>query len=554
MSRCPHCGHENPPEVRICAHCKKPLATQVDDWKSEIAPQLEALAQAQRKKPLSPTGMLEPRHLPFAALPQGSLVEQYIVLDVLRSGSQFNDYLAEPFDDTDLVKKHWLLREAADIQTIRGELALIDRGLAHPAVRVAIRTFVEEDYNRIQRHYLVLPGHTLTLLEEVDLPLEFDQALQWIGQLADGLAYLHSQQVALGEVSPQHVCIAQNAPQWFDLGAARCPADQTAIQADLKGLGHLFAYMLTAQKEPNASNNLRPDVQTLVQQTKAGAYTNVGQFKAALGLLTVQAQQPADIDLRLGRRTDVGATRQLNEDSLLTLELGQFGQSLAAPLGIYAVADGMGGHAAGEIASSMVIESLARRAAAELLMSWIARAPISPEGITQWMRKATQVANEQVYQKRQESGGDMGSTLVWAVVTPQTIHVAHVGDSRAYLVYDQRLRQITVDHSQVQQLVDIGRLTPEQARTHPQKHVLSRCMGNEPDVQVDTVQIPLEPGMRLMLCSDGLTDMLTEPIISQIIDSASCAQQACDRLVEAANRAGGQDNISIILVEPVNLS
>jgi serine/threonine protein phosphatase PrpC len=547
MTKCPNCGQQNAPGVQICVHCRMPLSAAGPSQHEGT----DRRAQGQEEKPLLRTGVLDPRHLPFEALPQGSIIDRYIVLTVYKESRQINYYLVEDMVDTVVPKRRWLLKEAADVESIRGELALLNRSLSHPALRLANHGFVEEDYNLVERHYLVLPGMTLVLLDAIDLPVELDKALGWIAQLAEGLSYLHDQQVALGQVTPQHVCIEDDSVQWFDLGRAKSPATEADTLDDIIGLGELLLFMLTGQDGLDALNAVRLEVQAFVRRAVQGTYTGADQFQTALRGLAEQIRHPHTADLCSGRCTDVGQARQLNEDSLLTFELTQVNQSIGASLGVYAVADGMGGNEAGEVASGIAIETLVQHLGTELLPLYTSGSQMPAQDVLKWMYRVTRVANERVYERRQVSGNNLGCTLVWAIVVDQGVYVANVGDSRAYLVDNLGLTQITTDHSMVQRLVDAGRLTHVEAQSHPQKHVIYRAIGEQQDVQVDVWGKDLPAGGWLLLCSDGLTDMVSEQSIHQIIASSPHPQLACEHLVEAANRAGGADNISVVVVERV---
>ena len=150
---------------------------------------------------------------------------------------------------------------------------------------------------------------------------------------------------------------------------------------------------------------------------------------------------------------------------------------------------------------------------------------------------------------RKEAGTDMGSTLVLALLEGSQAYITHLGDSRIYLVNPRGIQQLTTDHSLVQRLVATGQISREEARRHPQRNVIYRTIGDRPDVEMDISTHALIPGDRLLLCSDGLTGMVEDQYIQKIIMEATSPQAACDQLIDAANSAGGDDNISIIVVE-----
>jgi protein phosphatase len=255
------------------------------------------------------------------------------------------------------------------------------------------------------------------------------------------------------------------------------------------------------------------------------------------------------VDFRLGRRTDVGMERTLNEDSLLTVETNRTTQSISQALGVYAVADGMGGHAAGEIASSTIVNVLAQKAAADLFT--LASKPSTPEEHCKWLSEAIELANQTVFDMRRSAGTDMGSTLVAIILDANRACIAHVGDSRAYRINERGIEQLTTDHSLVERLIATNQITREEARHHPQRNVIYRTMGDKPKVEVDTSIHTLSAGDRLLLCSDGLSGMVDDATIHRIVMESSSPQAACDALIDAGNAAGGEDNISVVIIQIV---
>jgi protein phosphatase len=228
-----------------------------------------------------------------------------------------------------------------------------------------------------------------------------------------------------------------------------------------------------------------------------------------------------------GERTDVGRGRPENEDSHL----------VDPEDGLYAVADGMGGHRAGEVASATAIDALKT-------------AYLGGQRLDQ----AVGAANAAVFAKAAEDAAlrGMGTTLTAIALHDSTAELGHVGDSRAYLMRDGAVTQVTEDHSLVEQLVREGRLSPEEAQNHPQRAIITRALGVDPDVAVDTYRIDLKPGDRLMICSDGLTNMLSDDTIAQTLRRHADPQQAADTLVDMANQAGGDDNITVILLDALS--
>lgn len=256
----------------------------------------------------------------------------------------------------------------------------------------------------------------------------------------------------------------------------------------------------------------------------------------------------ASYTLRLGRLSDVGRVRESNEDSLLALDLHCANRSINRAAGLFVVADGMGGHEGGEIASGMLVRSLARLATAEWLPSVIdAKEDLLDTGA--WLTSAIQRANAEIFDWGHEAGYEMGTTVVAALIAGNRALVAHVGDSRAYRISAAGITQLTIDHSLVESLVMAKQISREEARTHPQANVIYRTVGDQPQVVVDLADIELAAGDRLLLCSDGLSGMLADDEIQRVVMAEASPLAACEALVAAANKAGGEDNCSVILIE-----
>ena len=227
--------------------------------------------------------------------------------------------------------------------------------------------------------------------------------------------------------------------------------------------------------------------------------------------------------IEVGFSCDIGKVRDGNEDSVL----------VEHPL--YAVADGMGGARGGEVASRMAIETLQ-----ELVRDGEGSLPDK-------VRRANTMVFERSMADASVAG--MGTTLTAALVEEGEARLAHVGDSRAYLLRAGDFRQLTDDHTLVARMVQAGEITREEADVHPHRNVLVRALGTEPDVTVDEAAVALLDGDRLLLCTDGLTGMVAEQQIQAILETEPDPQKAADRLVRAANRAGGIDNITVVVLD-----
>jgi serine/threonine protein phosphatase PrpC len=265
--------------------------------------------------------------------------------------------------------------------------------------------------------------------------------------------------------------------------------------------------------------------------------------------------------------TDVGRERALNEDRFY-YQVVQASDD--GPLGLFVVADGMGGHLAGEVASHWTVgtlkrelaplfrpqdPSVTRRLDAEALAAVGSGGTVRLEEteLARLLQHAVERANQVLLgyaRKHRDEAADMGSTLTLAVVEGNRTTVAHVGDSRAYLWHASQLRQLTEDHSVPGALLKQAKITPEEAHDHPHRHILYRCLGLKPAIEVDIYpSVVLQPGDALLLCSDGLWDMVY-PIeqLETMLASGDDPPALCRRLVNAANEAGGEDNITVVLV------
>lgn len=242
-------------------------------------------------------------------------------------------------------------------------------------------------------------------------------------------------------------------------------------------------------------------------------------------MTTNSNKNTAGQDISFGSRTDIGYVRDHNEDSLIIIP----------PL--FAVADGMGGHEAGEIASEITVNTLAELAPSHL----------DAEGLT----AAVEAANYNVMKApRQGIGRDgMGTTLTAAMLEGERLLIAQVGDSRAYLLHKGHLQQITRDHSLMADLIEAGQITPEEARVHPNRSVITRAIGSDIHMRPDIYELNVDAGDRILICSDGLSSMISNNAIESIMRRQSDAQHCADELVTAALENGGADNVTVVVAD-----
>ncbi|MEB3180054.1 MAG: Stp1/IreP family PP2C-type Ser/Thr phosphatase [Nostocaceae cyanobacterium] len=239
------------------------------------------------------------------------------------------------------------------------------------------------------------------------------------------------------------------------------------------------------------------------------------------------------MNLRFTGLTDPGLVRSANQDAYYIDPSGRF----------VIVADGMGGHAGGEEAS---------RIATEAIRTYLSKHWLSATPSKQLLSEAFVQANQAIVQEQQNhpARADMGTTAVVAIFREgEQSWCAHVGDSRLYRFRSSKLEQMTEDHTWVARALKAGDMTTEEARMHPWRHVLSRCLGREDLSQIDVKALEVQPGDRLLLCSDGLTEELPDGMIASYLQESSVGEKAAFSLVEAAKKQGGHDNITIVLVE-----
>jgi PPM family protein phosphatase len=245
----------------------------------------------------------------------------------------------------------------------------------------------------------------------------------------------------------------------------------------------------------------------------------------------------------------VGKQRDHNEDSLLALTLTLAGKSLNVPFGLYIVADGMGGHQYGEVASNAAIRVIAGQIVRKFHSYLFALPTQQPEeSLQEIMENAVKEAHRTV----QKDAPGSGTTLTAALVLGQQVTIGHVGDSRAYAIFPAgRVEQLTHDHSLVKRLEELGHLNKEEAANFPHRNVLIRALGQGDSLDVDVFTVPFPRMGTLMLCSDGLWGVLPEQEIARSLSDAPTLERACQNMVSAANMAGGPDNISVVLVQMI---
>lgn len=245
--------------------------------------------------------------------------------------------------------------------------------------------------------------------------------------------------------------------------------------------------------------------------------------------------------------TSEGRVRELDEDSLLILNFTAICEGKGRPdYQFLAVADGIGGHAAGEVASRLALHQLAA-SIFDLVFTPLAHGTnFSRDQLTALLTQSVLAANNAVFAEKQRSGQGCGCTLTCALIHRPQVIVANVGDSRTYHLNNGQLEQVSRDHSVLFELIASGAITPEEAKFHPQRHVINRSLGDSAAINVDTFDFVLQPGNKIMLCCDGLWEKVDHAALEKNLLTET-PDFACQKLVDLANKNGGEDNISIIV-------
>jgi protein phosphatase len=413
-----------------------------------------------------------------------------------------------------------------------------------------------------------------------------EQALAWMAEAADVLASLHSQNVVGCDLTLNNL-VVQPGDRVVMLdptgGRAIEPEGDTgelamAQQSDIRTLARVLeSWYLAVREDPHLTathvtgatdtaalvaasddvtgplkNPLNPVV--VFAKAREGAYATAEELAQALYELYEATRPVTNLQFWSGRATDVGQVRQVNEDSLLTLEANILEHEGNMPVGLYVVADGMGGHQSGEVASSIAIRTIGSIVNTSLIAPLVAGDPVAcdPNTCGKLLQQAVIEANRRIADLARERHSDLGTTVTVALLVGNQLTVANVGDSRTYVWRDNQLGVVTRDHSLVAQLVAAGQIAPNEIYTHPRRNEIYRALGDPhlTSAEVDTFSHLLQPGDGVLLCSDGLWDFVRDPIINAMLGTSADKDPrvACQDLVDRANSMGGEDNISTIYV------
>lgn len=305
-------------------------------------------------------------------------------------------------------------------------------------------------------------------------------------------------------------------------------------------LSRIFSKKPTETSSPSITDN-SPTQPATASGINLGVKT--GASPQTPGLVNHPLETP---QLIVGIGQSVGIQRDSNEDSLFTLTTNLISNGQTVNFGLYIIADGMGGHENGELASSIAVSKLSTHVINAFFLPSISSAEHQMDTpIQEVMRDGVMDAHQAIKQVAMGSG----TTLTAALIVGDQITIAHVGDSRAYTIDpDGQMQLLTHDHSLVKRLEEIGQLTPAEASIHPKRNLLYRALGQVEQLEPDITSFSTHPGLQLLLCSDGLWGAVPDDELRALATSSSEPQMACQLLIESANTSGGPDNISVILV------
>jgi protein phosphatase len=463
---------------------------------------------------------------------------------------------------------------ACDLGDVFGRVLALSQTIAHPAFSRALSGFARDG-----RVYLLYPDEALTPLSRRPggIRMSEAEAIGFAIQVCQAVATLHRRGLRVNDICPDSAVFAADgrvkltgldyvsndnelqaepivndgytAPEIYR-------AKRVDKRADVFSVGALLYSCLTGERiaaeswreEAGAVSFYPPHVvwpalEKIVR--RALAFNPEDRWPTVDALKAELIKAGSVIRVRAAALTDVGRVRELNEDSVMALEYTR--QSLVEPAQsfLYVVADGMGGAAAGEIASAIAVKTVR-----DYVESRISTEESKDPG--RLLQDALEEANRKIleYQAANPELRGMGSTAVSTLILPPEATVAWVGDSRVYLSEGSSLRQLTKDHSLVQRLIELGQLTPEQARTHEHKNVITRSLGARQSgpAGAEATALKLKRGDRMVLCSDGLTTHVEDHQIGEILRRHSDPEQAARELVVAANAGGGTDNVSVVVI------
>jgi PPM family protein phosphatase len=514
----------------------------------------------------------------------------------------------------------YLMAESFRPDALMQDPSIMDLNLYHPNLVPVVDFFSYKPFGYM-RHYAVAEPRQGVRLTQLSLPRPGGQVLNWAMQLSDALDYLHSRAVVGAGAEADDILVQGDRASLASLQNARTGVenpDELAQQQsmDLARLASTMYEAYTGQPAAMSPEGILPMPSYAPEQVGSAFRAAIEPVQGTAphisaarwrDMLALALEAVAELE-RPGRPigfvsaglTDVGRLRDNNQDSFGMSEFVQASVERPMRMGLYIVADGLGGHKGGEIASALAVQAFCGEVMSRIFSSLVAspsdRTLPANEAILQGMARAVQVANERIFKARDNRQNDMGTTVVSALIAGGKAYIVNVGDSRIYLYARKRdedegngevspvvkgtsplagtaplrgtntleapaaveaevidrtqfeLVQVSVDHSLVHRLVELGQLDPEEAKVHPHRNFIYRSLGGTPPVEVDTFVRSLYPGDRLLLCSDGLNSMIEDSAMEDVLSTVEDPQLAAQRLIELANEAGGHDNITCIVI------
>lgn len=485
---------------------------------------------------------------PQPLAPNSRIQQRYTIVQTIPLVT-CNYYIAEA--TTAEQSYHYLLYETMPNAVQSAPLPEVDRPLG---VLVELERFTEQG-----RHYIALqpPDKEGVVLSQVATPVVLQQAIEWTLQIGHILRKLPMSVggMPLDLRSWESIYLNGRQAQLTTLAILQA-SERNPTAANALFLASLLYYLHIGT--PLTSQNLvaaAPQVRAIIRKAQDWGY---GSLSAMLHELQHSGDVPVyDRMLRqsTGTATHNGRVRTHNEDSIAKIDYLIDQSGLAEQTGLYIVADGMGGHAAGELASRTTAEQAFRKFIEQQFLPQLKRQTQKLTDIDeklhpheQLLRQLVEAANQIVYQSNQLIQADRGTTITTALVIGKNAFIANVGDSRTYLWRNGRLQQLTEDHSLVYRLYQAGQISRDEIYTHEQKNAVYRSLGETSTVEVDSYRQTLQRGDKLLLCSDGLWEMVRDDAIAEVVATAPTAQTACDQLIHEANLNGGEDNISVVIV------
>lgn len=403
------------------------------------------------------------------------------------------------------------------------------KGLQHPGLATPVDVFQHQNVL-----FSVIPYRGEGLMIDEAAPLPNKRVLE-IGQRVLGtLAYLHAQGVQLRWLTRANLLVSpNNTVRLFDLEVERTFHNGTPVPLEDRGIV-LSSVGEILRRYCNIDSD---ELLTFLNQAEEGRITDLMRLGRELEQ-RYERLAPVVYPPTLGGMSDVGLTRQLNEDNWGWMKLSERAR-------LYVVADGMGGHDGGEVASALAVKTICKVAKEAEKDN-----PQGEEALETLLDTSFQAANNTVKDHADAKGTDMGTTLVCMLVFDNRVgFLANVGDSRGYLFREGSLHQVSKDHSLVQKMVERGRITAEEARHHPHSNILLRTVGTERDIDIDIFRVELKPGDKVLMCSDGLWGEVEDRDMESILNTYTDPRIASRELVRAAHHGGGKDNVTLMIVE-----